>query len=52
MRKPGVGPRPVPLILSHGWPWTFWHWSRGIEVVADPGAHGGNPADTPISGTG
>jgi microsomal epoxide hydrolase len=28
MRKPGTGPDPVPLILSHGWPWTFWHWSR------------------------
>ncbi len=28
MRKPGAGPDPVPLILSHGWPWTFWHWSK------------------------
>src|SRR5690349_1715899 len=27
MRRPGVGPRPIPLILTHGWPWTFWHWS-------------------------
>jgi hypothetical protein len=25
MLKPGVGPNPTPLILSHGWPWTFWH---------------------------
>src|SRR5437763_3962150 len=24
MRKPGVGPDPTPLILTHGWPWTFW----------------------------
>ncbi|SFE38409.1 Epoxide hydrolase N terminus [Paenibacillus algorifonticola] len=24
MRKPGVGPNPTPLILTHGWPWT-WH---------------------------
>ena len=31
MRKPGAGPDPVPLILSHGWPWTFWHCSKVID---------------------
>ncbi|CAM4387164.1 pimeloyl-ACP methyl ester carboxylesterase [Paenibacillus endophyticus] len=45
MRKPGVGPNPVPLILSHGWPWTFWHWSKVIDPLADPGAFGSDPAD-------
>ena len=45
MRKPGKGPSPVPLILSHGWPWTFWHWSKVIEPLADPGAFGGDPTD-------
>ncbi len=45
MRKPGVGPNPKPLILSHGWPWTFWHWSKVIDQLADPGAFGGDPAD-------
>jgi pimeloyl-ACP methyl ester carboxylesterase len=45
MRKPGVGPNPVPLILSHGWPWTFWHWSKVIEPLADPAAGGDDPAD-------
>lgn len=45
MRKSGVGPNPVPLILSHGWPWTFWHWSKVLDPLADPGAHGGDPAD-------
>ncbi|MFC6715660.1 epoxide hydrolase family protein [Branchiibius cervicis] len=45
MRKPGVGPNPIPLILSHGWPWTFWHWSKVIDQLADPAAHGGNPDD-------
>jgi hypothetical protein len=38
MRKPGVGPNPIPLILTHGWPWTFWHWSKVIDPLADPGA--------------
>src|SRR6266496_6729867 len=45
MRKPGAGPDPVPLILSHGWPWTFWHWSKVVDRLADPAAFGGDPAD-------
>jgi microsomal epoxide hydrolase len=45
MRRAGVGPAPVPLVLTHGWPWTFWHWSKVIDPLADPGAHGGDPAD-------
>src|SRR6202034_1730441 len=45
MRKPGRGPRPIPLILTHGWPWTFWHWSKVIDPLADPAAYGGDPAD-------
>ncbi|WAM12420.1 epoxide hydrolase N-terminal domain-containing protein [Rhodococcus sp. JS3073] len=45
MRKPGLGPRPIPLILTHGWPWTFWHWSKVIDPLADPAAFGGDPAD-------
>lgn len=45
LRKPGVGPSPTPLILTHGWPWTFWHWSKVIDPLADPAAFGGDPAD-------
>ncbi len=45
MRQAGVGPDPVPLILTHGWPWTFWHWAKVIGPLADPGAYGGDPAD-------
>jgi len=45
LRKAGVGPRPIPLILSHGWPWTFWHWSKVIGPLADPASYGGDPAD-------
>lgn len=45
MRKPGRGPRPIPLILTHGWPWTFWHWSKVIDPLADPAAFGGDPVD-------
>jgi pimeloyl-ACP methyl ester carboxylesterase len=33
------------LICTHGWPWTFWHWSKVIDPLADPAAHGGDPAE-------
>lgn len=45
MRVPGKGPNPAPLILSHGWPWTFWDMHRVVGPLADPAAYGGDPAD-------
>jgi pimeloyl-ACP methyl ester carboxylesterase len=45
MRKPGRGPRPIQLILAHGWPRTFWHWSKVIDPLADPAAFAGDPVD-------
>jgi pimeloyl-ACP methyl ester carboxylesterase len=41
----GVGPHPLPIILSHGWPWTFWDYRKLIGPLTDPAAHGGDPAD-------
>lgn len=35
----------IPLIMSHGWPWTFWDLRRMIGPLTDPVAHGGTPAD-------
>ena len=26
LREPGRGPDPLPLVLTHGWPWTFWDY--------------------------
>jgi len=49
LRKAGIGPNPIPLILSHGWPWTFWHWSKVVDALADPAAFGGDPADASTS---
>jgi pimeloyl-ACP methyl ester carboxylesterase len=43
MRIPGKGPDPTPLILTHGWPWTFWDLRNVAEQLADPVAHGGDP---------
>jgi pimeloyl-ACP methyl ester carboxylesterase len=41
----GKGPKPIPLILSHGWPWTFWDLRKVIRPLADPAAFGGDPTD-------
>jgi pimeloyl-ACP methyl ester carboxylesterase len=41
----GKGPKPLPLILNHGWPWTFWDFRKMIGPLTDPQAHGGDPDD-------
>jgi pimeloyl-ACP methyl ester carboxylesterase len=41
----GKGPAPLPLIMSHGWPWTFWDLHKVIRKLADPAAFGGDPRD-------
>ncbi len=41
----GKGPNPIPLILSHGWPWTFWDWHKTIGPLTDPTSYGGEAKD-------
>jgi pimeloyl-ACP methyl ester carboxylesterase len=41
----GDGARALPLVLSHGWPDSFWRYTKVIPLLTDPGAHGGDPAD-------
>jgi pimeloyl-ACP methyl ester carboxylesterase len=45
-RVRGTGPDPMPLILSHGWPWTFWDYRKVVDALADPAAHGGDASDS------
>ena len=45
IHEPGKGPRPIPIILSHGWPWTFWDFQKVIGPLSDPAVFGGDPAD-------
>jgi pimeloyl-ACP methyl ester carboxylesterase len=42
---PGRGPDPAPLVLTHGWPWSYWDYRKVIGPLSDPGAYGGDPAD-------
>jgi pimeloyl-ACP methyl ester carboxylesterase len=41
----GQGPAPMPLLITHGWPSSFVEMLALIPLLADPGAHGGDPAD-------
>jgi pimeloyl-ACP methyl ester carboxylesterase len=41
----GRGPRPLPLVLTHGWPGSFLEYLELLPLLCDPGAHGADPAD-------
>jgi pimeloyl-ACP methyl ester carboxylesterase len=41
----GKGPEPLPLILTHNWPSTFFEFSKIIPLLTDPESHGGIAAD-------
>jgi pimeloyl-ACP methyl ester carboxylesterase len=45
IHEPGVGPKPVPLLLSHGWPGSIVELERLIPMLTDPERFGGDPAD-------
>ncbi len=45
IHEPGKGPNPTPLILTHGWPWTFWDLKNIVRPLADPASFGGDPHD-------
>jgi pimeloyl-ACP methyl ester carboxylesterase len=41
----GKGSRPLPIILTHGWPDSFLRFEKIIPLLTDPGSHGANPDD-------
>lgn len=42
----GKGPNPLPIILTHGWPDSFFRFSKIIPLLTDPESHGGDAADS------
>ena len=42
---PARGPTPLPLVLLHGWPGSYAEMYKIAPMLADPAAHGGDPAD-------
>jgi pimeloyl-ACP methyl ester carboxylesterase len=41
----GNGRNPIPLILTHGWPWSFWDMHKIIGPLSDPAAFGASEND-------
>ena len=41
----GKGPKPCPLLLSHGWPGSVFEFLEVIPRLTDPARFGGDPAD-------
>src|SRR4029077_16052625 len=38
-------PKPLPLIITHGWPGSFVEMVKLIPLLTDPAAHGGRAED-------
>ncbi|MSQ59863.1 MAG: epoxide hydrolase [Betaproteobacteria bacterium] len=45
IHEEGRGPKPVPLLLSHGWPGSVLEFHKLIPMLTDPARFGGDPAD-------
>jgi len=41
----GRGPKPLPLIITHGWPGSFVEMVKLIPLLTDPEANGGSAED-------
>jgi pimeloyl-ACP methyl ester carboxylesterase len=45
LHVPGKGPKPYPLLLSHGWPGSVFEFLDIIPRLTDPARFGGEAAD-------
>ena len=45
LHVPGKGPKPLPLLLMHGWPGSVFEFIDMIPRLTDPASFGGDPAD-------
>ncbi len=45
IRERGAGPKPLPLLLIHGWPGSVYEFASVVPMLADPSRFGGDPAD-------
>jgi pimeloyl-ACP methyl ester carboxylesterase len=42
----GKGPKPLPLLLLHGWPGSFLEMLKILPRLTDPAAHGGDATNS------
>ena len=45
LKVEGHGPKPLPLLLSHGWPGSVFEFMEILPMLTDPARFGGDPAD-------
>ena len=45
LHAPAKHPDAPPIILTHGWPWTFWDFKDVIGPLSDPESYGGKAED-------
>ena len=45
LKVEGHGPKPMPLLLSHGWPGSVFEFMEILPMLTDPARFGGDPAD-------
>lgn len=45
IHEKGKGPNPTPIILTHGWPDSFYRFHKVIPMLTDPVKFGGNAED-------
>ena len=45
IREEGKGPKPMPLLISHGWPGSVQEFHKLIPMLTDPARFGGDAAD-------
>lgn len=46
VHRRGVGRDPYPLVITHGWPGSFYELHALVDRLCDPVAHGGNPDES------
>ena len=42
----GKGPKPLPLLITHGWPSSVAEFRKLIPLLTDPASHGGRAEDS------
>jgi len=45
VHRRGLGPRPYPLVITHGWPGSFIEFVDLLPHLCDPASVGADPAD-------
>ena len=46
IHEQGKGPNPTPLLLTHGWPDSFYRFHKVIPMLTDPERFGGSAEDS------